>query len=173
MELRVRIDAEDKGDLALLRQSAAEIPGVESEGAGERGIAPILALVLVGSGTAVVGAVAGWLMRRGKHGLIVDLREDVPADDVVRTDKDIEFGYIIVLLEDGTVEVVAKNPENDLMQLAQTIFKTLAEGVTKPLDTAAKAVAAALGEKAKSVEAKTDGTTALDSSNGKVPSDES
>jgi len=131
----------------MLREAVAEATGVRLEDTGQRFIAPILAVILVGSGIAVVGAVAAWVRNRGKHGMIVDLRPDVPKDDLVRTDPDIPFGLIIVLLKDGKVEVQAKNPANDLVDLAKTIFEKLTEGVTKPLDTAAKAIAEAVGNK--------------------------
>jgi hypothetical protein len=147
-EVRLRVDAEDPSDLALLHEAAAEVPGVRVEDTGEAGILPILAVILVGSGIAVVGAVAAWVRNRSKHGMIVDLRPDVPKDDLVRTDPDIPFGLIVVLLKDGKVEVQAKNPANDLVDLAKAIFEKLAEGVAKPLDTAAKAIAEAVGDKA-------------------------
>ena len=153
--IRLNIEYEDAEDRALL-QDAARAAGVEASEL--KGIAPIAVIVLVGAGSAVVGAIATWLTgrrRRGKEswGQVIDLRPDAKGDPIYR-DKDLEFGQIVVITPtaDGkTVEVKVEvyDPDNDFTEIAKLIFGKLADGVVKPLDTVAQGIKDAVGGKAK------------------------
>jgi hypothetical protein len=127
----IQIDGDQ--DLALLREIAHE-QGVSAEPAGVRAaIDPVTAMAIVtGAAYAVNATVERWRERR-KGGQVVDLRPGAPK--VVYRDRGVLFGYVVILLADGHVQVHLKEPADHLAQIIRQLTEIgSAAGVDKAVD---------------------------------------
>lgn len=153
-EVQLQVEADDPADLELLREIAEAEEGInlDQPDSPGRDIAPILILILVGTGAAVLSALVKWITRKGKHGLVIDIREF--GEDRIKVDKDLDYGQMVVITlgEDGKsvkVEITTYDPDNDFTAISKLIFEKLADGVVKPLKTVTDVLKGVVGDKAK------------------------
>lgn len=157
-EAKFAIPYEDDAEREQLIESASA-EGLEAREPENPGIAPFLVIVIAGGAFAVAGYVAKWLTERdtkGKasYGQIIDLRDGVDPDDVVRTDKDAKFEQIIIVTPNAddktsTVKIETYDPENDFEQLANLIFSKLSEAVASTAEAVKDVAEAVTGDKGK------------------------
>jgi hypothetical protein len=117
----VRLDDGDQ-DMELLRRVAEEC-GADVERAGVRSsIDPGVLLAIVTGGTATVALTLERWRDRRQGGQVIDLRPG--ATNPLRRDRGVLYGYVVVLLKDGRVEVHLKEPANHLAELVQHVVST-------------------------------------------------
>lgn len=114
----VRLDDGDR-DMALLRAIGREC-GVRVEPAGVRSaVDPTTLLAIVTGGVALVAlTIERWRERR-QGGQVIDLRPG--TKDVLYRDRGVLFGYVVIMLADGRVEVHLKEPINHLAAVVQQV----------------------------------------------------
>lgn len=108
------VQVESDLDERLLRQTA-DLCGATIRKGGVRAPDPTSWLLIVGGSALIVGTVIERWQDRRQGGQVIDLRPG--ADPVLRRDPDVVFGYVVILLPDGRVDVQLREPEHQLATL--------------------------------------------------------
>lgn len=140
-------DREEWEELRALAEEEKDISVVEAEN-----LEPFTTMILVGTIFTLAGVVLKWINGRGRGGLVVDLRPDVP--DPIYRDKDMDFGQVIIICpttdgKDIKVSVETYDPDNDFTKVGKAILEKLAEGATKSIESITDIVKEAIGKKGK------------------------
>lgn len=135
--LRMRI--EEPEDLASVQSWASEhddatyevLTTDEDEGLA---IEPVTA-VLIGAGIlALAGFVRNWIISQ-QGGTVVDMRPD--ATDQIYRDKDVNYGWLLVITADGKVEVNVKDaPKDSSERLIEQVISGALKGVKEVAEKA-------------------------------------
>lgn len=97
--------------------------GVRVKKVGVRSLDPVTYVELIGGLGAVALVIERWGERR-RGGQVVDLRPG--AAKPVYRDPDVLFGYVVVLLADGRVEVQVKETANRLAEIVDHLMTAFA-----------------------------------------------
>jgi hypothetical protein len=116
----------------------------EREPDGDEGIAPIFALLVLGTAAAVAGAFSYWDEKR-KGGQVIDLTPGAPKP-AYRT-PDVIYGLVVIKAADGTVTVEVKEPRGYFIEVIKTITDALKDVAVKSVEAVKEAVEAAAGDK--------------------------
>lgn len=136
------VEAEDLGEIRAVAASEGvdiqEVPSLELE--------PVttVTLILIGGALAVAAVMSA--IERRKGGQVIDLRSGAPK--VLYRDKDVAFGLVIILAEDGGVAVEVKQPKEMFGQVVEALTNLLAELAKSPIEAVVDAVSAVVGDKA-------------------------
>lgn len=137
--IRELVPCQDQREVALLREIAAE-HGVEVEEVQVRDIMTVMAVFLVG-GAAVVNTVIRSFTERRKGGQIIDLRR---GRTLARRDPGLMYGLVLVVVDDGEVEVRVWQPKDDLSEVVGDVLKAVTAAGETALGEVSKAVAGAV-----------------------------
>jgi hypothetical protein len=129
-------------DLDEIRELAAS-HGVQVEEIAQPGFEPVttITLILIGGSLAVASVMA--IIERRKGGQVIDLRPGAPK--VLYRDKDVVYGLVIILAQDGTVRVEVKQPKELFAQVVEALCKTLLGLASPTVDAVAGAARAVVG----------------------------
>jgi hypothetical protein len=127
--IRVVLDPEEM----QAAQDAARAAGLDLQIEQRPHILPAVTLVLMGGGALLAAKFVVDLVDRLRGGIVIDARPD--ATELVRRNRDVPYGWALVLAADGSVSInVHDSPKDASERLIQAIidgvFKT-AEDVTK------------------------------------------
>src|SRR3954463_15207181 len=98
--VREFVAVNDQSELSLLREVAADF-GLTVEDVRPRDLGVVTAVFLIGAAALVRSAVQAFADRR-RGGQIIDLR---PGRVLTRRDRNLLFGLVIVVAEDGEAEI--------------------------------------------------------------------
>ncbi len=132
-------------DLDYVRQIAAQ-HNVEVIETPTEGFEPIttVTLVLMGSALAVAAVMA--LVERHRGGQIIDLRPN--AQRSFYRSKDVLYGLVAILHQDGTVSVDVKQPKEFFTDVVESLTSVLGGLGKQSLATVADAALEAVGDRA-------------------------
>lgn len=139
-----RLDSTE--DLELLQAIVAEEDGVELElvEKDDRGFAPLIIVALIGAAAVAAGAWAYFEDRR-RGGQIIDLRDG--AEKIARRDKDVVYGLIVIIANDGKVTVEVKEPKGFFGTVIKDVLEAVQGVVTKSVESVAAAAKSAVGDR--------------------------
>lgn len=145
VQQRQELRIESAEELELLRKIVAEEPDVELEVVREQtGIAPLIIVALFGAAAGLAGALA-YFGEVKKGGQVIDLRE---GHQLAKRDKGVVFGLIVIIAEDGKVNVDVKEPKGFFGQVLKDVLDALQGVATKTIEAAAEVAKKAAGDKA-------------------------
>lgn len=98
----------DPEEVNYLRQIAEEY-GVVVEELPRRGVEPVTTIAFAIAGAAFAVASVVHLLERQRGGQVVDLRSGAPR--AVYRSNEVGYGLVIIITQDGTVEVAVREPK--------------------------------------------------------------
>lgn len=136
------VEAADLDEIRAL--AAAE--GVDIQEVPSLQLEPITTITLILIGSALAVATVMSVIERRKGGQVIDLRLGAPK--ALYRDKNVAFGLVVILAEDGGVAVEVKQPKEMFAQVVEALTKLLAELAKTPIETVLDTVSAVVGDKA-------------------------
>lgn len=128
----------DTQDLAKIRR-LAEGEGVLIEIIGERDLIDPVSVTLLLVGTSLGVSMVAYLIEQQKGGQVFDLREG--ATRRAYRSRDVEYGLVQIIAQDGTVKVEVKEPRGMFGQVLDTlrlIIKDMVSPMAGSVESAAK-----------------------------------
>lgn len=115
----------DTSQLAGALEVASEY-GVQTQEVPRIGFEPATSVTLLLMGSAAAVHTVIYILEQRKGGQVVNLRKDA-AKRVYRT-PDVVFGTVVILAEDGGVEVVVREPKGLFGQVASSVAALASSG---------------------------------------------
>ncbi len=132
-------------DVEYVRGLAAE-HGLRVDEIPVRGLEPVLTVTLALLGGATVVSLVSQLIEEHKGGQVIDLRPSSPKP-FYRT-KDLIFGLVVILAQDGTVTVEVKEPRGSFGQVLEALKSLAVELAGSSSEEVAQAAQQKVGDAA-------------------------
>lgn len=129
----------DPGELDYLHLIAGE-NHVSVEELPRSGLEPISTIALSIAGASFAVATVLFLLDKRRGGQIVDLRPGVPK--VAYRSQDLVYGLVVIITQDGTVEVTVREPKGMFGQVNELIIGLISELIGKSAASVAEVVEA-------------------------------
>lgn len=127
----------DRDELDYLH-SIARDNNVSVEELPRSGLEPITTVALSIAGASFALATVMYLLDKRRGGQVVDLRHGVPK--VAYRSQDVVYGLVVVITEDGTVNVTVREPNGMFGQVNELIIGLVSELVGKSAVSVAEVV---------------------------------
>ena len=125
-------------------QDVAQEEGVEVRELDQQGFLDPASVTLLLLGSSLAVSTVAYFVEQRRGGQVFDLRDDAPRP--AYRSRDIVYGLVEIIAQDGTVRVEIKEPKGMLGQVLDTLRAVLQDVGSNAAEPVAEAVRAGVGE---------------------------